>query len=266
GQVRDRLFELAGVQRHHLVLDVHAGTGLLTWEAVRQAPEGGVWALTSNQQAGEALRQQAERLPEMERPFILIGSLDELAYLMALRGDEDVRFDRVLARNLFTQDASGVAEMGGLVKEWLGENGRFCLAQTIPQHGQRLYNLIDWQEIPTAVYDKVRAVEEAIYSDPDSSMTNWDESRLEAGLRSAGFARVQVQLQPESQQRRITEAHLQRWFGEADEYAAQPSYAQRLRTAGITENDVNKLATLYRKQLQDQVVSWYVTTAYLIAA
>ena len=154
GQVRDKLFELAGVQRHHLVLDVNAGTGLLTWEAVRKAPEGGVWALTSDQQAGEALRQQAERLSELERPFILIGSLDELEYLMTLRGDEEMRFDRVLARNLFTQNASVVTEMGQLIREWLGENGRFCLAQTIPQHGQRLYQLVDWSQMPEAIYPK----------------------------------------------------------------------------------------------------------------
>jgi putative ATPase len=57
---RERLFELAGVQRHHRVLDVNAGSGLLTWEAVRRAPEGGVWALTADQQAGQALRQMGE--------------------------------------------------------------------------------------------------------------------------------------------------------------------------------------------------------------
>ncbi|HEY9654171.1 MAG TPA: AAA family ATPase, partial [Crinalium sp.] len=35
GEVRDRLFALAAPQRHHVVLDLNAGSGLLTWEAVR---------------------------------------------------------------------------------------------------------------------------------------------------------------------------------------------------------------------------------------
>ncbi len=100
---RQKLFELAAVQRHHRVLDVNAGSGLLTWEAVRRAPEGGVWALTADQQAGEALRQMAEKLPELERPFILIGALNELAYLLALRGEANLKFDRILGRNLFAQ-------------------------------------------------------------------------------------------------------------------------------------------------------------------
>src|SRR5690606_16832135 len=106
GHIRDRLFELAAVQRHHLVLDLNAGTGLLLWEAVRRAPEGGVWALTSDPQTGDVLRQQAQRLPELQRPVILVGTPAELDYLLALRGEEDVRFDRVLARNPFTQKDS----------------------------------------------------------------------------------------------------------------------------------------------------------------
>ncbi len=102
-QQRARLFDLAAVQRHHLVLDVNAGSGLLTWEAVRRAPEGGVYALAAATTDGEALRQQAERLPDLERPFILIGDLTELDTLLTLRGEDDLRFDRILARNLVTQ-------------------------------------------------------------------------------------------------------------------------------------------------------------------
>ena len=44
--LRDRVLDAAALQRHSLVLDVNAASGLLTWEALRRAPEGGVWALT----------------------------------------------------------------------------------------------------------------------------------------------------------------------------------------------------------------------------
>jgi precorrin-6B methylase 2 len=44
--VRDRLFTLAQLQRHHVVLDLNAGSGLLTFEALRRVPEGGVYACT----------------------------------------------------------------------------------------------------------------------------------------------------------------------------------------------------------------------------
>ena len=35
--IRDRVFELASPQRHHVILDVNAGSGLLVWEALRHA-------------------------------------------------------------------------------------------------------------------------------------------------------------------------------------------------------------------------------------
>ncbi len=43
--LRDRVLDAARLQRHSLVLDLNAGSGLLTWEALRRAPEGGVWTL-----------------------------------------------------------------------------------------------------------------------------------------------------------------------------------------------------------------------------
>jgi putative ATPase len=39
-EVREKLFALAEVQRHHRLLDVAGGSGLLVWEGVRRAPEG----------------------------------------------------------------------------------------------------------------------------------------------------------------------------------------------------------------------------------
>ena len=48
-KVRDQVFALASLQRHHIVLDLKAGSGLLTWEAIRRVPEGGVYACTQNQ-------------------------------------------------------------------------------------------------------------------------------------------------------------------------------------------------------------------------
>jgi putative ATPase len=39
-KIRDRLFSKLSLQRHHVVLNLNAATGLLTWEALRSVPEG----------------------------------------------------------------------------------------------------------------------------------------------------------------------------------------------------------------------------------
>ena len=92
------MLDAARLQRHSLVLDLNAGSGLLTWEALRRAPEGGVWSLAATAAEADALREIAARLPQVERPVVLQGALAELPELLALRGEGDVRFDAIVGR------------------------------------------------------------------------------------------------------------------------------------------------------------------------
>jgi putative ATPase len=238
------------VQRHHLVLDLNAASGLLAWEAVRRAPEGGVWALAADMRAGEALRQQAERLPELERPVVLVGALNELAYLLSLRGEETVRFDRILGRNAFTRRDDWAFEQ---LVERLLPDGRLVLAQTVPQLGQRLYRLVDWSSLPKTLAGKVEKAEEAIYHDPDDPLVNWDADDLARALKTAGFTSVEVRLEKQVARQRIGAEQLDRWFGEGGDKA---SYGQRLAAGGIRPKDMERVEALYRRQLLEQVVGW----------
>jgi putative ATPase len=255
---RERLFELAGVQRHHRVLDVNAGSGLLTWEAVRRAPEGGVWALTADQQAGQALRQMGERLAEMERPFVLIGALEELNYLLELRGETDLKFDRIIGRNVLTIGDLRLTIAG--LAQWLAEDGLICLVQTIPRHTQRLYELVDWagQEELRA---KVAAAEEAIYHDPADPLVNWDEKGVETAVVEAGLA-ARLVVERQTEQRRITVEQLGRWFGVGN---GRLSYGERLAAGGLTGEEVEGVAAVYRRGLEGKVVGWNGRLVYVVA-
>jgi putative ATPase len=268
GHLRDRLFEWAALQRHHLVLDLNAGSGLLTWEALRRAPEGGVWALTADPQAGEALRQQAERLPQLERPHILVGEVSELTYLLSLRDDAEVRFDVILGRNILKEAGiKGLGDGGGLFGEiagWLQNGGRLVLAQVVPRQGQRLHELVDWGSVPKTLANKVRKAEEGIYHDEDDPLVNWDTADLEAAIRAAGLNVVHIQVEKQGEERPITPTHLERWFSEAGS-SGRPTYGQRLAAAGLTADKVEQVAALYRRQLLDRTVPWHTTLLYLVA-
>ncbi|MCL4261569.1 MAG: AAA family ATPase [Anaerolineae bacterium] len=265
GQQRDRLFELAGVQRHHLILDINAGSGLLTWEAVRRAPEGGVWALTADLQAGDALRQMAEKLAEMERPSILIGPFSELDYLLGLRGETDLRFDRILARNLFTDYGLRMTDYEEIEKlrDWLLPDGRLCLIQTVPRRGQRLYRLVEWGG-QAKLRDKVTAAEETIYHDESDPLVNWDEADVQTALTAVGFTHIHAQLETETSQRQITEAHLGRWFGEGE--GERLGYGRRLQAGGLTKKETSQVETIYRQQLLGRVVEWSTAVTFILAA
>lgn len=299
-QLREKLFSLAQVQRHHLVLDVNAGTGLFTWEAVRQAPEGGVYALTPDDKAADALRQQADKLPELERPRILQGSLTELDYLLHLRGEADLQFDRILGRNIFSEGTQEAASREPLavskksqlptanrqrplshntqyatrdpqhsalstLASLLFPDGRLCLVQVVPRRGQRLANLVDWAGVDETLVARVKAGEVAIYADLDDPLVNWDEGDVVAWLAAANLTVTHQHLETQTEPRRVTPAHLERWFGEGVLPEARPRYSQRLLDSGLTPAELVQVATLYRRQLTDQVVNWHTTQLYIVA-
>jgi len=266
GQLRDRVLDTVGIQRHHVVLDLNAGTGLLTWEALRRTPEGSVWAFTADPQAAEALRQQVARLPELDRPFVLEGSPDDLAALVATQGQGDVRFDAVVGRNALTRQADKAAT-ARCIAAMLRPGGVVSLAEAIPRHAQRLYDLVDRTFLDDDLAQRWVTAEEAIYADRDAPMVNWEADDLQAIFEAAGFGPVRVRVERNANEVRIAPALLARWFSVPHDASADgqhPSYAQRL-LAHLTLAEMVQVQAFLERSLSGQIVTWSSSTAYLLA-
>jgi len=276
GQIRDRVLDAAKLQRHHVVLDLNAGSGLLTWEILRRAPEGGVWALVWDRQAGEGLRQQAERLPELARPAILVGApveaagraesarlpspIEELGELLALRGESQIRFDAIVGRNVV---GSLAGKAGGLrlLAGWLRPEGRISLAETVVGRAQRLYQLLDLSPLGDDLRERVIQAEEAIYANPDDPLINWEAAALETALHQAGFREIQLWPEVQEAEMLVSAATLERWF-EVDESRERPSYAQHLLRQ-ITADELGQVQALFQRQLAGQTVAWRTHLAFV---
>jgi len=284
--LRDRVIEGARLERHHVVLDLRAGTGLLTWEAVRRVPEGGVWALAADEQSAEGLRQQAERLVELDRPHLLAGSALDLEQLLAEQdGEPLLHFDAIVGRSPLTEaTAEERAEVARLLAGRLAPGGRISLAQALPCHTQRIYRLVDLASLPNGLAERIIAAEEAIYANPEDPWVNWDEENLRATFLDAGLAAVQVQVETEGTEVRVTASLLDRWFpppsvplpasagsqttGGRNEN--RPSYAEHLARAtdagpGLDADELLAYRGLLERTCLNQPVRWQSSTAYLIA-
>ena len=266
GALRDRLLDTAGLQRHSLVLDANANTGLLTWEALRRAPEGGVWSLTQDARSAEAVRQQAERLPELQRPRLLGGNVCELPSLLQACGDGSVRFDAVVGRSALSGQ-SDKAEAAAVFRRCLRDTGRLCLAEVVPRCGQRLSSLVDLLPLGLELAARLQNAEDAAYRAVDDPLVNWDASDLEAILRAAGFElRAPLCVETQDEERRITDDTLARWFGgQTVATNRRPSYAQHLLNS-LSADEVARVETCYRQQLRDQIVPWRTAWVYVTAA
>ncbi len=275
-RVRDRVLDAAKLSRHSVVLDLKAGSGLLTWEAVRRTPEGGVYALARNRRDAEALRQMAERLPVIERPIVMEGRLEELPLLLALQSGEiaaealraplalrsasALRFDAIVGYNALLEEADKRGACR-LLTEMLAPHGVVSLAERIPRAAQRLYALFGPGLLAPDLMERWRLAEEAIYADANDPLVNWDERTLQAALEEAGM-KVSLQLEVEESETLITPAMVQRWF--TPNVGGRPAYAERL-AALLSSDEIAQIRALFERQLLGQAVAWRSRIAFIVA-
>ena len=139
GRLRDRLFAEISLQRHSVALDINADHGLLTWELIRQVPEGGVWARVDSENT--FVRDMIRELPELDRPVLLVGELANLKELIEQQGKTDLRFDLIVGRNAIGRLDNKQMILHKLAP-LLKDGGTLALAEAVPRTGQRLSDLV----------------------------------------------------------------------------------------------------------------------------
>jgi putative ATPase len=262
-EVRNRLLAAGPLPRHAVLLDLNAGTGLLTWEAVRRLPEGGVYALARTEADFSALSEQAGALPQIERPLLLQGEISDLPDL--LTEPESLRFDAIVGRNSLLHQVDKGAALS-VLKHYLALRGWLALAERIPRHTQRLYNLADLSSLAPEVTARVVSAEEAIYTDPSDSLVNWDEDTLRQEVEGLFISaheekrHLSFKVEESVAELRVTKGLLSRWFGEGS--GGRPSYAQRLRRF-LAEDEVEAVRQIFARQLLNQTVTWRSRTLYI---
>ncbi len=269
GAQRDQLLSTGPLQRHSVLLDVNAGSGLLTWEAVRRLPEGGVYALATSPADSQALAEQAAFLPEMERPSLLEGEIGDLPGLLA--HEPGLRFDAIVGRNALLRSPNKRDALAQL-KTLLADDGWLALAERIPRHTQRIYALLDCSSLGDELAARFQAAEEAIYADPTDDLVNWDEETVGIALAElwgddAGVT-IGESVSESVIELQVTPAVVARWFGEsvADRPngvrpdGVRPTYAQRLAER-LSTAEVDAVKALVERQLLQQRVQWRSRTA-----
>jgi len=254
--VRDRVLALADLQRHHVVLDLNLGTGLLTWEALRRVPEGGVYARAQTALEKDQVVEQASALPELLRPIVFEASFCELPQALAAIAPS-LRFDRILGRNALLAEADKAAAVRHL-RYWLQPEGKLVLAETVPQQTQRLYRLLDPALLNPDLYQRWVMAEEAIYANPADPRLNWQANDLQRVLEATGLS-VQVQIEPAQTELLITPTLLDRWFTAGTDARSYRDHLAQM----LTDPEIAALRTLFEQHLRQQAVQWQSTIAYV---
>ena len=260
-KVRDRLFALIQPQRHHRILDLNAGSGLLTWEAIRRVPEGAVYARVDAEADARALQEQSEFLEELSRPMILPASLQQLPTLLI---EQSIQVDCMIGRNVLAGEPDKAKAV-----DWLAAIAQsdqqlsranpieIALAELLPYRTQRLYSLLKPEWLEPDLYARLAQAEEAIYSHSVNNL-NWNETQLKMVFQQAGFT-LEVEVEQMQMPLYITPDAIERWFAIADN---APTYRSYINQA-LTEAELETVQSCFRQYVCNQTVLWKSAIAFL---
>ena len=247
-QVCDRIYTTLSPQRHHVLLDLNAG--LLTWEALRQVPEGGVYACAPTPEICAALQEQAQTLTDLARPIFLSTPLAALSKTLATEAP-DILFEGIVGRNVLKSFTNRQMLLMQLANR-LPPKGRIVLAETIPFRTLRLYSLLS--TLPTELFRKLQQAEDSLYThDPERY---WDLDAVAGWFEGTGLvADVELMKMPTSLA--VTRQLQARWFGEESRYMSH--LAQTL-----ADQDLATIRQAYKRELSTSVT--WETSIVLVSA
>ena len=176
-RIRDTVLANARLAKGERVVDVGAGTGLLTVGALEQLGEDGtVYAVDPSVGSLEELRSQATR----GGVYYLIGE----AAVLPLP-DESV--DAAVARSvlIYVDDLeAAAAELARVLRP----GGRLSVFEPLNRHSTYIYNTVEW---PDELRAKVIG-EGDEYMSGTSGLVSFDENTFQELLTRVGFASVEV--------------------------------------------------------------------------
>ncbi|MEE2658780.1 MAG: AAA family ATPase [Candidatus Latescibacterota bacterium] len=258
--IRGQIFDGLALERHHVVLDLNARSGLLTWEAMRRVPEGSVWSLCRDATTSVALHEMAaHHLPQIDRPVVIEGPLDKVPELVAFR-DQEQRFDAIIGHNAMV--TSGAPTVFAELSKVAAGGGHLRLAEVTSHKAQRLAKLIDLERLEGDLGIRLVELEEAIYADRENPRFRWDLHELQAQLSSAGLTGVEGYEKSYTKRRTIDEAQIAQWFHPGGEQ--EKTFAGHLKEE-LEDCEVAAVRRLFERTVQGREVLWQTTYAFVEA-
>lgn len=262
-QLRDTLMAEAGLLRGDIVLDLNAGTGLLTWPSIRTCVEGGVYSLCESAERADTMNALSRGLPWVHRPTIIWGDLsqgiDMLSQLPELR---EVKFDHVIGRQILSRPVPSLSDLQTLFS-LVDHQGQITLAE--PEHQRASYlsrQLLSHLEhhdfglkLDSSLLDCWLDAEEMAYRSISpkidmESMAELLDQYISERVKEHERCTLHTSVMTCHRTLRITPAMVKRWCN------PEPKrYLGRLKEAGLNTEEINEIGILMHGFVHQQI-SW----------
>jgi arsenite methyltransferase len=246
-KTRDTVLDNARLQPGDTVVDVGAGTGLLTIGALeRIGDDGTVFAVDPSVDALDALRRNVSR----GGVSYLVGTAEVLPL-------PDESADAAVARSVLMYVAD-LAEAARELHRVLRRGGRLSVFEPLNKHATYIYDTVVWpDDLRDQVHDEGRA-----YMGRATGLVALDERELERLLAAAGFVSVELDVREWFEDWTVTAESADARFDSVPA-AGEPSLRQRWESA-FPAADVERLVS-HLKGLTGQTLKFKRVSVFISA-
>ena len=201
-KIRDRLFEGLVIRRSDNILVLNASHGLLLWQAMKHNPEGLCVAQVRSREDKLYIDHYKSSLDILRQPEVHCG--DALDVIRGL--DEDLKFEWVFARNVFTRLLEEETLLT-VISRAMTLDGTLRLCESVPSLGSTLSEFVS----DASTRHLLQVAEETLYHSRSNAMTNWgvDEARE---FFSRRFRNVEVETMESREERVLDRNTLTMWI------------------------------------------------------
>ncbi len=251
--IRDEIFAAVNPAPNARILDIHAASGLLTFEALRRCPEGGIFSIVIPSPTAENFIGLMAQKPSLEQASIarvesITGS--------SIKAFPDMEFDAVIGRN-FLHQAEDLTAILRSIDELLASGGHVAISNIIPDSMPRIYGLVEsTQSLSPNIITAWRDAEEQILHDEQGH--DFTAPMLENAAREAGIP-LRLRKLELAGTMTITPSIFNHWF---KPNAQAPSYIDKIGRC-LSSETCETIAQWAFVHLKSQNVSW--PTSVLLA-
>lgn len=250
--VRNEIFEFITPAPNARILDLNASSGLLSFEALRRCPEGGVFSVITPSGMADSFEALMSKRPEIERAAI--------ARVEAISADAfdafgDIEFDAIIGRN-FLHTGQDLATLLRTARKKLSAGGKLAFANILPSETPRIYGLADTGNLGSYLLTAWKDAEETLRS--QNTECQFSQQMLEKACRDAQVE-MRIRKLELSGKMTITPSIFAHWFTHNEN---SPSYIDKLGQF-LSKESCESIVQWAQSRLRGQTCPW--PTSILIA-